>query len=132
MPCFSHNTDFCYIQQPTTSKKDGFYIIHHMLEFRRDHQELRMPSTADAHIHKWVATLGAEPNEKLRNDFHRIQHDIVTIIIKDVVEENGMLHGSPVLRADVRTRIGLQRQDMTPFMKLGCILPDMDEWTYSD
>ena len=100
------------------------------MEFRRDRQKLSMTSTSDAHIRKWADALGAEPDHKLRNDFYRIQQDIATIIMKDVVEENGMFQGGHVSRADVRTRIGLQRLDMTPFTKLGCILPDMDGWKF--
>ena len=34
---FSHKTDFCCIQQPNDSLNDGFYVLHHMLEYRRDH-----------------------------------------------------------------------------------------------
>ena len=48
--------------------------------------------------------------------------------LKDVLEENGMFYGGPISRADVRTRIALQRQDMRPFTKLGDTLPDMDRW----
>ena len=28
---FRHKTDFCCIQQPHTSKADGFYLMHHLL-----------------------------------------------------------------------------------------------------
>jgi hypothetical protein len=52
------------------------------------------------------------------------------IILKKVVEEKGMFHHSPISRADVRIRIGLQRQDLTPFKKLGCILDDLDGWNF--
>ena len=41
-PAFGHKTDFCYIQQPNDSLNDGFYVLHHMLEYRRDHQNLCM------------------------------------------------------------------------------------------
>ena len=128
-PCFGHKTDFCCVQQPATSRKDGFYVIHHMLEFRRDQQTLRMPSTADDHVRKWAATLASEPDEKLRVDFYRIQQLLATIIIKDVVQEDGMFFAGPQTRADVKTRIELQRQDLTPFTKLGDILPDMPKET---
>jgi hypothetical protein len=50
-PCFGHKTDFCCIQQPNDSLTDGFYVIHHMLEYRRDRQKLRMsPTSGDADI----------------------------------------------------------------------------------
>ena len=35
-PAFSHKTDFFYIQQPSDTLSDGFYVLHHMLEYRRD------------------------------------------------------------------------------------------------
>jgi hypothetical protein len=129
-PGFSHKTNFCSIHQPTTSKNDGFYLLHLMMEFRRDHQQLRMTTRNDEHIRKWAESLGDEPDYKLRDDFFRIQKDIATIIMKEVVEEKGMFHHGPISRADVRTRIGMQRQDLTPFTKLGCILPDMDGWNF--
>ena len=126
--CFGHKTDFCCIQQPARSENDGFYVIHLMMEYRRDVQSLCMKSSSDTHIQRWAEAFGAVPDNRLRNDFYRIQQEIASIIIKDVLEENGMFYGGPISRADVRTRIALQRQDMTPFTKLGCVLPDMDRW----
>ena len=126
--CFSHKTDFCCIQQPARSENDGFYVIHLMMEYRRDVQSLCMKSSSDTHIQRWAEAFGAVPDNQLRNDFYRIQQEIASIIMKDVLEENGMFYGGPISRADVRTRIALQRQDMTPFTKLGCTLPDMDRW----
>jgi hypothetical protein len=95
-PGFSHKTNFCSIHQPTTSKNDGFYLIHLMMEFRRDHQQLRMTTRNDEHIRKWAESLGLEPDYKLRDDFFRIQRDIATIIMKEVVEETGMFHHGPI------------------------------------
>ena len=34
---FAHKTNFCCIHVPKPSKKDGFYIIHLMIEFSTDH-----------------------------------------------------------------------------------------------
>jgi hypothetical protein len=65
-----------------------------------------------------------------RNDFFRIQRDIATIIIKEVVDEKGIFHHGPISRDDVRTRVGVQRQDLRPFTKLGDILPDLDGWNF--
>ena len=100
-----------------------------MIEFNTDHQKLRMTSRHDDHIHKWLASHG-EADSKLRDDFFRIQRDIATIIMKEVVEENGIFHHGPISRADVETCIGLQRLDLTPFTKLGCILEDLDGWNF--
>ena len=99
-----------------------------MMEYRRDVQSLCMKSSSDTHIQRWAEAFGAVPDNQLRNDFYRIQQEIASIIMKDVLEENGMFYGGPISRADVRTRIALQRQDMTPFTKLGSVLPDMDRW----
>ena len=119
---FSHKTVFCCIQQPARSENDGFYVIHLMMEYRRDVQSLCMKSSSDTHIQRWAEAFGAVPDNRLRNDFYRIQQEIASIIMKDVLEENGMFYGGPISRADVRTRIALQRQDMTPFTKLGCMM----------
>ena len=83
----------------------------------------------EIYIHKWLESHG-EADYKLRDDFFRIQSDIATIIMKEVVDEKGMFHHGPISRADVRTRIGMQRQDLTPFKKLGSILDDMEGWNF--
>ena len=126
--CFGHKTNFCCIQQPTRSENNGFYVIHLMMEYTRDVQSLCMKSSSNTLIQRWAEAFGAVPYNRLRNDFYQIQQEIASIIIKDVLEENGMFYARPISRADVRTRIALQRQDMMPFTKLGCTLPDMDRW----
>ena len=126
---FAHKTNFCCIQVPKPYKKDGFYILHLMIEFNTDHQKLRMTTRNDDHIRKWVESHG-EADYKLRDDFFRIQSDIATIIMKEVVDEKGMFHHGPISRADVRTRIGMQRLDLTPFKKLGSVLDDMEGWNF--
>ena len=99
-----------------------------MMEYRRDVQSICMTTTSDAHIRKWAEAFETVPDNQIRDDFYRIQQQIASIIMKDVLEENGMFYGGPISRADVRTRIALQRQDTRPFTKLGDILPDMDRW----
>ena len=126
---FAHKTNFSCIHVPKPSKKDGFYIVHLMIQFNTDHQKLRMRNRNDDHIHKWLESHG-EADYKLRDDFFRIQSDIATIIMKEVVDEKGMFHHGPISRADVRTRIGMQRHDLTPFKKLGSILDDMEGWNF--
>lgn len=126
--CFGHKTDFCCIQRSPTSDTDGFYVIHLMMEYRRDVQSICMTTTSDAHIRSWAEAFGTVPDDQIQDDFYRIQQKIASIIMKDVLEENGMFYGGPISRADVRTRIALQRQDTRPFTKLGDILPDMDRW----
>jgi hypothetical protein len=88
-----------------------------------------MTARNDDHIREWVETLG-EADYKLRDDFFRIQRDIATIIIKGVIDEKGMFHHGLISRADVRTHVGMQRQDLRSFKKLGDILPDLDEWNF--
>jgi len=100
-----------------------------MMEFRKDQQLLRMASKDDDHIMKWANNL-AEPDYKVRDDFFRILKDIATIIMKEVVDEKGMFYHGPISRADVKTRVGMQLLDITPFKKLGCVLPDMDGWKF--
>ena len=100
-----------------------------MIEFSMDHQNLHMTRRNDDHIHKWVESHG-EVDYKLRYDFFRIQSDIATIIMKEVVDEKGMFHHGPISRADVRTHIGMQPLDLTPFKKLGFVLDDMEGWNF--
>ena len=71
-----------------------------MMEFKRDHQKLRMTNINNDHICKWVESHG-EADYKLRYDFFRIQRDIAMIIMKEVVEEKGMFHHGPISRVDV-------------------------------
>lgn len=127
--CFGHNTNFCCVQQPETSTRDAFYVIHHMQEFRRDEQKLRMPSTADSHVLQWAANLASEPDDKLRVEFYRIQQSLASIIYKDVIQPDGMFFGGPQTRRDVDIRIELQGQDLTPLTKLGDILPERPKAT---
>ena len=50
---FGHKTHFYCIQLPYTSKADGFYLMHHLIEYRRDNQHLHMSATTnDAEIVK--------------------------------------------------------------------------------
>ena len=88
-----------------------------------------MRSRNDDHIHKWLESHG-EADYKLRDDFFLIQRDIAMIIMKEVVDEKGMLHHGPISRANVRTRIGLQHHDLTPFKMLGSILDDIEGWNF--
>ena len=56
---FGHKTDFHCIQQPNNSLNGGFYVLHHMLEYRQDHQNLHMsPRSGDAHILQWAKDIG--------------------------------------------------------------------------
>ena len=89
-PAFGHKTDFCCIQQPSDSLNDGFYVLHHMLEYRRDHQNLRMsPRSGDAHILQWAKNLGDIPDHRLRAEFYHIQRELAQIIMKEVLEKIG-------------------------------------------
>ena len=124
-----HKTNFCCIHVPKTRKKDGFYLHHLMIEVKTDHQKLRMITRNDDHNRKWVESHG-EADYKLRDDFLCIQRDIGTIIMKEVIDEKGMFHHGPISRDDVRTRIGMQRHDLTRFKKLGYILDDMEVWNF--
>ena len=63
---FSHKTDFCCIQQLNDFLNDGFYVLHHMLEYRRDHQNLHMsPRSGDAHILQWAKDIGDTEDHRL-------------------------------------------------------------------
>ena len=67
-----------------------------MMEYRRDVQSLCKKSSFDTHIKRWAEAFGAVPDNILRNDFYRIQQEIASIMMKDVLEENEMFYGSPI------------------------------------
>ena len=125
-------TDFCCIQQPSDSLSDGLYVLHHMLEYRRDHQELRMsPNSGDAHILLWAKNVGDTPNHRLRAEFYHIQHELAQVIVKEVLDKTGLFYEEGQMsREDVRTRLAAQRLDLKPFTMLGDYLPDLDGWHY--
>ena len=60
---FRHKTDFYCIQQPHHSRADGFYLMHHLMEYRRDNQRLRMSATTeDAKIVSLATSIGKTPD----------------------------------------------------------------------
>ena len=127
---FGHKTDFCCIQQPHTSMADGFYLMHHLLEYRRDNQRLRMsPTTNDAEIVSWATSIGKTPDHRIRAEFYHVQCELAQVIMKQVLEPTGMFYHGPITREDVRALLLAQRLDLKPFKKLGCFLPDYEDWT---
>ena len=63
MLTFGHKTDFCCIQQPHSSMADGFYLMHRLIEYRRDNQRLRLSATTiDAEIVNWATNIGTTPD----------------------------------------------------------------------
>ena len=95
-PAFGHKTDFCCIQQPSGTLSDGFYVLHHMLEYRPDQQNLRMsPRSGDANILQWAKKLGYIPDHRLRAEFYHIQRELAQIIMNDVLGKTGMFDTSP-------------------------------------
>ncbi|XBI51893.1 hypothetical protein VPH35_034350 [Triticum aestivum] len=129
-PAFSHKTDFCCIQQPSDSLSDGFYVLHHMLEYIRDHQDLRMsPKSGDAHILQWAKNIGDTPDHRLQDEFYHIQHELAQVIMKEVLDKTGMFYEEGQMkREDVRTRLAAQGLDLKPSAKLGDYLPELDGW----
>ena len=101
-----------------------------MLEYRRDHQKLRMsPTSGDAHILQWAKNVGDIEDHRLRAEFYHIQRELAQIIMKEVDEKTGMFYEEGQMsREDVRTRVAAQRLDLTPFTMLGDYLPDLDGW----
>ena len=101
-----------------------------MLEYRRDHQNLRMaPSSGDAHILQWAKKLGDVPDHQLRAESYHIQRELGQIIAKEVLEKTWMFYKEGQMsREDVRTWVASQRLDLKPFTRLGDYLPDLDGW----
>ena len=128
---FGHKTDFCCIQQPNDSKADGFYLMHHMIENRRDNQRLRISATSsDAEIVNWATSIGRTPDHRIRAEFYHVQCELAQVIMKQVLEPTGLFyHGPAMTRDDVRALLIAQCLDLKPFKKLGDILPDYEDWT---
>ena len=100
---FGHKTDLCCIQQPHTSMADGFYLMHHLLEYGRDNQHLRMsPTTNDAEIVSWATSIGRTSNHRIRAEFYHVQCELAQVIMKQVLEPTGMFYHGPITREDVR------------------------------
>ena len=101
-----------------------------MLEYRRDHQNLRMsPRSGDAHILQWAKNIGDISDHRLRDEFYHIQHELAQVIVKEVLDKIGLFYEEGQMsREDVRTRVAAQRLDLKPFTRLGDYLPDLDGW----
>ena len=101
-----------------------------MLEYRRDHQNLRMsPTSGDAHILQWAKNVGDIEDHRLRAEFYHIQRELAQIIMKEVVGKTWMFYEEGKMwREDVQTRVSAQRLDLKPFSALRDYLPDLDGW----
>ena len=101
-----------------------------MLEYTRDHQNVRMsPTSGDAHILQWAKNVGDIEYHRLRAEFYHIQRELAQIIMKEVLDKTGMFYKEGKMsREDIRTRVAAQRLDLKPFTKLGDYLPDLDGW----
>lgn len=92
-PAFSHKIDFCCIQQLSDTLSDGFYVLHRMLEYKRDQQNLRMsPTSRDAHILQWERNVGDIKDHRLRAEFYHIQRVLAQIIMKEVLEKTRLFY----------------------------------------
>lgn len=94
MLTFGHMTDFSCIHQRSDSLNDGFYVLHDMMEYRRDHQNLLMsPTTGDAHILQWAKNVGGIEDHRLRAEFYHIQRELAQIIMKECSTKKDKCHG---------------------------------------
>ena len=98
-----------------------------MNEFRRDQQLLRMKTGSDKHVIDWAKNLSTTKDEARRLEFYRIENSLATIIMKEVIEKDGMFYAGPQSHESVNTRRYWQGQDPKPFTKLGCIVPDIQK-----
>ena len=121
---FGHKTDFPCIKQPENSMLSAYYVLHHMREYIRDEEKLRMPSQQSDHLHKWGKQLADCSDEDIRAEFYRIQQKLATIIYRDVYLSDGMFHEAIPTKPEVDDRLVLQ-SDPRPFKKLGELLFDM-------
>ena len=99
---------------------NAFYALHHMHEFVRDQQCLRLPDS----LLKWRKDLANVDDADIRAEFYRIQTRIAVVITQDVVKKGGMFfNGFRVpSNEEIKTRIEMQR-DFRKFMTKDGILP---------
>ena len=76
-----------------------------MIEFRRDQQLLRMKTGSDRHVIEWAKNLSTTKDDALRLEFYHIQHSLATIIMKYVIEKDGMFYAGPQSRQDIGIRV---------------------------
>ena len=87
------------------------------------------PTSNDAEIVSWATNIGRTPDHRIRAEFYHVQCELAQVIMKRVLEPTGMFYHGPMSREDVRTLLSAQRLDLKPFTKLGCFLPDYEDWT---
>jgi hypothetical protein len=86
-------------------------------------------TTNDAEIVNWATSIGKTADHRIRAEFYQVQCELAQVIMKQVLEPTGMLYHGPIMREDVRALLVAQRLDLKPFKKLGCFLPDYEDWT---
>jgi hypothetical protein len=73
---FGYKTEFPCLKQLPNSMRDAYYVILHMRDFIRDHQQVKMQSDLD----KWGKDLANSVDDALRLEFYCIQQSFATII----------------------------------------------------
>ena len=114
----------------TTSKADGFHLMHHLIKYRRDNQCLCMSATTnDSEIVNWATSIGKTPDHRIRAEFYHVQCELAQVIMNQVLVPKAMFYHGPITRVDVRALLLAQCLDLKPFKKLDCFLPDYEDWT---
>jgi hypothetical protein len=84
---FKHVTKFPCIKQPPNSVKEAFYALHHMRAIVQNEHRLTTPSS----VRGWAEEHARIKDAELRDDFFRIQNQIVTILQEDVITRGGLV-----------------------------------------
>ena len=86
---FNYKTEFTCLKQPPKCMRDAYYVILHMKDIVRQHQNL-MTLTQ---LEEWGKGNADRSVEALKAEFCGIQQSLGTIIYKDVLRREGMFHG---------------------------------------
>lgn len=85
---FQHGSGFHCIKQLDGSVKEAYYALHHLKGIVRDCEKTKFPSG----LAEYTKSEDALTDADYRADFHRIQLQLTTIILEDVLHRSGAYH----------------------------------------
>ena len=116
---FGHHANFCCMQQPEGTKRDGYYIIYHMMEYVR----ARGGWSKDSDVNAWGRQLASITDADFRAELRRVQLQLGMIINRDVYDPHGEFHDSRDFTSEEIEEAFQDAGDIRPFNPRSGILP---------